>query len=169
MGISACVIRISDEQIQKLKKKPRKAEDLFIGCISFDREECCHLHDYWDAIHYLLTLEPEGGELPLGAIKHGDVSYPGRVHAIYASTANSLARELNAFPENELRARYDPAKMSKAAYGGRPVYSGRFWLFPEFADDTFASIRSYLGRLRDFSESAASSDKGLMFHRYEDF
>jgi len=169
VGISTCVICISDEQIQDFTKKPHEAADLFIGCINFEKEEGCLLHDYWDAIHYVLTLDPEGGELPLGAIKRGDVTYAGDLHAIYASTTKALARELSTLSEHDLRARFDPAKMSKAACGGRPVYSGRFWLFPELADDTFDSIMSYLGRLRDFTARAASSDKGLLFHRYEDF
>jgi hypothetical protein len=23
---------------------------LFLGCINFGKEKCCHLHDYWDGL-----------------------------------------------------------------------------------------------------------------------
>ena len=169
MGISMCVLSVRDEQIVDFIKRPSDAEDLFIGCINFDEEECCHLHDYWDGLNYLLTGEAGGGDLPLGAIKRGDVAYPGAVHAIYHTTTAALAQELITLSEPELRERFDPARMSKAAKRGRAVYPGRLWLFPGLADDTFRDLMSYFGSLRDFTARAARNGKGLLFHRYEDF
>lgn len=168
MGISTCVLFVTDEQIQDFTKDPSDAADLFVGCINFDEEECCHLHDYWDGLHYLLTEEAEGGDLPLGAIKRGDVTYAGAMHAIYHTTTKALAQELNTFSERELRERFDPARMSKAASGGRPVYPGRLWLYPGLANDTFRDLMYYFGGLRDFTARAARNGKGLLFHRYED-
>jgi hypothetical protein len=42
-------------------------------------------------------------------------------------------------------------------------------VFPDLADDTFRDLMSYFGGLRDFTARAARNDKGLLFHRYEDF
>ncbi len=168
MGISTCVIFVTDEQIQAFKKRPRDAEDLFIGCINFDEEKGCHLHDYWDGLNYLLTGEADEGDLPLGAIKRGDVTYPEDMYAIYHATTKALAQELNTLSERDLRERFDLEKMSKAASGGRALYPGRYWLFPELADDTFRDLMSYFRGLRDFTERAAKNGKGLLFSRYED-
>ncbi len=169
MGISRCVLFVTDEQIQDFTKNPGDAADLFIGCINFGKEKCCHLHDYWDGLHYLFTGDVEGGDLPLAAIKWGDESYADAVHAIYHSTTVALARELNTFTERDLRERFDPERMLKAAKGGRSVYPSRHWIFPGLANDTFRDLMLYFGRLRDFSTRAARNGTGLLFHRYEDF
>ena len=65
MGISRCVLFVTDEQIQDFTKNPGDAADLFIGCINFGKEECCHLHDYWDGLHYLFIISTCCGYPPI--------------------------------------------------------------------------------------------------------
>lgn len=170
MGISTSVLFVTDEQIQEFTKHPIDAENLFIGCINFGTEKCCHLHQYWNRLHYLLTGEVEGGDLPLCALKRGDVTYAGVLdptHAIYSTTTKALSQELNTLSEQKLSERFDPSRTITS--GGHPVYPGRLWLNPKQTETTSRELISYFGRLRDFAVRAARQDKGLLFCRYEDF
>jgi hypothetical protein len=171
MGISTAVVAVTDREILEFVEQPALADAAFSGAASFDRERCCHLHDHWAALHYLLTRTADGGELPLAAIRRGDLTIPGATdptHAILSGTARSLAAALDAVTEAELRGRFDPAAMLTAGPGGTPIYPGRLWCFPTLAEGTLAELMADLARLRDFVSRAAREGKGLVFCRYED-
>lgn len=171
MGISTTAARGTDAQIRSYIDDPGAADELFDGCATAV-SGFCHLHDHWAGLHFLLTGDPEGGELPLAAIRRGDVEYSGvcdPIHAIYASTTVALAAALDSLTDATLRARFDPGRMMKAARGGRPIYPGRLWAFPGHGEETFRSLLCYRDRLRDFTDGAARDGDGLLFCRHEDF
>jgi hypothetical protein len=164
MGISLGILTATDEEIRGFASDAEGLRALFRGITR--RRNACLLHDFWDAIEFLLTAEA-GAELPFSALKHGDVRYPNAdTHAIFAATTKALARELSALPESTLRCRFDPPKML-AGVAGQMVYPGRLWN-PAFADSTFLELMHYFGRLRAFVAVAAAADLGLVFCRYED-
>ena len=97
MGISTTVGRASDAQIRDLSEDPQAADDHFAGCASGASTEFCHLHDHWAGLHFLLAGDVEGGELPLAAIRRGDLVYIGvsdPIHAIYSATTRAFAEAL---------------------------------------------------------------------------
>ncbi|HZF34969.1 MAG TPA: DUF1877 family protein [Candidatus Angelobacter sp.] len=166
MGISLGILTATDEEIRGFASDAEGLRALFRGITR--RRNACLLHDFWDAIDFVLTAEA-GAELPFGALKRGDVRYPNAddsTHAIFAATTKALARELSALPESALRRRFDPPKML-AGVAGQMVYPGRLWN-PAFADSTFLELMHYFERLRAFAAAAAAADLGLVFCRYED-
>lgn len=173
MGISVSVLYVSDEQIQGFNDKRQDASELFIGCTGFSEPECCHLHDHWDGINYLLTGDSDSTKLPLCAIKWGNMLYPtgvgDKIHALYPPTTRALAEALAPISQSRFKERFDLEAMSKAGPGGRPLHPGRPWLFPELADDSFRDLWTYFDSFRNFVAAAAENDNGLLFCRYEDY
>lgn len=167
MGISVGILTATDEQIRAFTDDVSGLEKLFIGVISNPR--ACHLHDFWDGLHFVLTTET-GDALPLAAVKRGDVHYRGvgdPTHAIFAATTRALAQELAALSEPVLRSRYDPAAMLRGPDGAM-VYPGRLWI-PAGGDAIFGELMGYFNRLRDYVAVAARTGDGLLFSRYEDW
>jgi hypothetical protein len=180
MGISVKVVPASDAEIAAFRAD---AEALRARFRAEPFGDDGYLTDFWDGIDFVLTAEA-GDALPLGAIKRGEVSYPGAgttlaadgrtglshfdaCHAIFAATTQRLAQALTTLPEATLRRRFDPAQMLGGA--GRPmVYPGRLWT-AERADDTFRELMFYLARLRRCAAEAAQAGLGLLFYRYEDW
>lgn len=168
MGISMDALMITDDQIRDFRQSPSQLEDLLNRTIPFVSKDLCHLADFWDGLHYVLTGGADEAELPLGVLKGGDVKYAKGLsdptHAIYSATVRALVGALRGLSESKLRERFDPREMLEAR-----VYPGRLWVFPGLADDTFRELMSYFCRLRDFATEAARENKGLVFCRYEDW
>jgi hypothetical protein len=167
------VTMVTDEQIRDFNKEASRLDELLKT--TFHRyEDYCYLTDYWDGIHYLLTGAAENSELPLSALKKGDVAfsndvdfskrYPESTHVIYSSTVKTLAAELYHLTESTLRQRFDKPRMLELN-----VYPGRLWLFPDREDSSFRELMFYYSRLRDIVAKAAQQNKGLLFCRYEDW
>ena len=167
MGISVSILTATDGQISGFAADVAGLQTLFIGVINNPR--ACHLHDFWDGLHFVLTAET-GDALPLAAVKRGDVHYRGvgdPTHAILAATTVALAQELSALSEAVLRARFDPPKMLRGP-DGTMVYPGRLWT-PGGSDAVFRELMGYFNRLRDYVAAAARTGNGLLFSRYEDW
>jgi Domain of unknown function (DUF1877) len=168
MGIKMSILKVSDEQIHNFIKHPNQLENLLNKTISSLSKENCFLSDFWDGLHYLLTAEMDNNELPLSALKKGDVYYSKGLsdpaHAIYNVTTRNFAKELNRLSESKLRERHNPQKILEAQ-----VYPGRLWLFPNYYDDTFSELLGNFLSLRNFTIEAVKEDKGLIFCRYEDW
>lgn len=167
MGISVSILTVTDEQIRGFAKDVDGLERLFSGVASNLR--ACHLHDFWDGLHFVLTAE-SGDALPLAAIKRGDFHYRGvgdPAHAIFAATTAALAQELSALSEPVLRARFDPPRMLRGP-DGTMVYPGRLWT-PGGEDRVFDELMDYFTRLRDYAAAAARTGNGLLLSRYEDW
>ena len=167
MGISVSILTAPDGQISAFAADVAALETLFIGVTSNPR--ACHLHDFWDGLHFVLTAET-GDALPLAAIKRGDLHYRDvgdSRHAIFAATTAALAQTLSALSEPVLRARFDPPKM----LGGRDgtmVYPGRLWT-PGGEEAVFRELMGYFTRLRDCVAAAARAGNGLLFSRNEEW
>jgi hypothetical protein len=167
MGISVSILAATDGQISAFATDVAGVETLFIGVISNPR--ACHLHDFWDRLHFVLTAET-GDALPLAAVKRGDLHYRGvgdATHALFAATTATLAQALSALSEPVLRARFDPPKMLRGR-DGPMVYPGRLWT-PGGEEAVFRELMGYFNRLRDYVAAAARAGNGLLFSRYEDW
>jgi len=167
MGISVSILTATDGQIRAFAADVTALETLFIGVSSNPR--ACHLHDFWDGLHFVLTAET-GDTLPLAAIERGDLHYRGTgdsMHALFAATTAALAQALSALPEPVLRARFDPPKMLRRC-DGTMVYPGRLWT-PGGEEAVFGELMGYFRRLRDYAAAAARAGNGLVFSRHEDW
>lgn len=99
MGISVSILTATDGQIGAFAADVAALETLFIGVINNPR--ACHLHDFWDGLHFVLAAET-GNALPLAAVKQGDLHYRGvddSMHALFAATTAALAEALSALSE----------------------------------------------------------------------
>jgi hypothetical protein len=167
MGISVGILTATDMQIRGFATDLDGLGIQFIGVVGNPR--ACHLHEFWDGLHFLLTAET-GDALPLSALKRGDMDYADAAdvtHAIYAATTKAFALELAALSETVLRRRYDPAPMLGGSDGMR-VYPSRLWT-PGGNDAVFRDLISYFNRLRSYVAAAATAGKGLLICRYEDY
>jgi len=166
MGISISVLMATDAQIRDFRAQPSGLENLLNRTIPYSTEDKCYLADCWHGLHYLLTGEVKGGELPLCALRWGEVTFTGLsdpTHAIYRDTANAFARELSKLSESTLWERFDPNKVPIAGRRGRPI------IVPALAKHIFPELLSYFFRLQKFSIRAAEKDMGLLFCRYEGY
>jgi hypothetical protein len=166
MSISMSVTTATDQQLASFKGQPDVLA-AHVRALALT-EDCCYLTDYWDGIHYLLAGGAAAGNLPLAALKRGDISYNASplesVHGIRSTTACALSAQLNVLAEATLRMRFDMPAMLAAK-----VYPGRLWLPTTSADSSFAELSFYLNRLRTIVSRAANANLGLIFSRYEDW
>ncbi len=172
MGISLSVLKVIDDHIRRFDESPKLLEALLVETIAHGSSSRCYLADYWDGLDFLLTEGQDKPELPLCALKRGDVAYVDTsdpTHAIFSTTTHALARVLSLLDESTLRARFNPQRMLNEGGDGRTVYPGRLWVFPNLAEATFRELMFYFSRLRDFTAQASEENKGLLFHRYEDW
>lgn len=164
MGISMSVYKFTDAQIREFSEDVSRVNNVLRRVPS---RGDCYLADFWDGLHFLLTGSPDARELPLAALKAGDVEFRGTseaTYAIFSRTANALAGELQSLLEATLRGRFDPGGMVEAQ-----VYPIRPWLFPEYAESTFRELMFYFDRLRNVAVEASEEGQGLLFRSYEDW
>jgi hypothetical protein len=167
MSISVALRAAADAEILGFASDVQALDDLLRGLAG--ASGVCHLHDFWDGLHFVLTAE-SGDALPLGFIERGDLHYRGAAdptHAVLAATAAALARELAALSEPALRRCFDPPRMLGGP-GGRMVYPGRLWT-PGGEDRVFGELLGYFNRLRGYVAAAAAEGRGLIVCRYEDW
>jgi Domain of unknown function (DUF1877) len=162
MGIKMSVLMVTDEQIYNFIQYPQALETLLNETIPSLSEENCFLSDYWDALHYILTPEINQTELPLAALKKGDVYYSDGLsdpaHAIYTKTTKDLAEELKKLSRSELTERCNLGRTIK-----HHVYRNRY------ATGDEEELLDYFGTLRNFVNKAVIENKGLVFTCYEDW
>jgi len=167
MGISVSILMVSDDQIARFQAHIGELEHLLTTTIPYFNKNKCYLSDYWGGLHYLLT-KGESGRIPLvAALEKGDVQYTGAsdpTHALFSSSTKDLAAAMAVLSEEALRERYDIENMRHLS-----VYPGRYWVFPEYAEETFQELMMYFKRLRNTVTEAAEKDMGLIICRYEDW
>ncbi|MCP4604442.1 MAG: DUF1877 family protein [Proteobacteria bacterium] len=178
MGISISVLMATDDQIREFKAEPSRLENLLDRTISRDSDDLCRLLDYWDALHFMLTDQGRNTELPLAALKTGEVSYSDLsdpAHAIYSGTTKAFSRCLQELASSTLRQRFDLSKMADGGARVRTMYPsprgilGRIWANGSYTDETFEELMTFLRDLREFVVQAAEQNKGLIFCRFEDW
>lgn len=159
MGTSMKVYPITDDRIAELRRDPSGIRAL-VG--SADE---CYLGDYWDCLHFVLTGEAGKADLPLGALKCGDVTLEDDdpVHAIVHSTTFQLSEAMGRIEPGQLRERFDPAVLRQNRVRPSPVWSA------EYADENFAELLWCFERLRSATCAAAANGAGLLFVKFEDW
>lgn len=165
MGISESIKLATDIEIRQLSEDAGRDRDV----LNWPESQAdCHLTDFWDVLHFLLAGSRDARELPLAALKVGDIALVGdandleAAHAILSTTAKAFADEVAALSASDLHARFDPEAMKAEG-----VWSGRFWAFPELAESVFREMLVYYDRLRIVALQAAERGDGLIFYRYE--
>ncbi len=178
MGISMAVLMTTDAQLRRFERETDELEDLLDRTISRDSDDLCLLLDYWDALHFMLTDQGRNTELPLAALKTGEVSYSDLsdpAHAIYSGTTKAFSRCLQELASSTLRQRFDLSKMPDGGARVQTMYPsprgilGRIWAIGSYTDKNFEELMTFLRDLREFVVRAAEQNKGLIFCRFEDW
>lgn len=120
----------------------------------------------WQALHYLLTGEPEGGALPLGFlcvdedgracvnVGDEDVGY-GPAMAISPMATAQIAAAVAALDDAALMARYDARRMTELE-----IYPSVIW--ERDGDEARAYVAEYAAELRAFLAMAQRHGLGLL-------
>ena len=161
MGMLGCFCQLTPQELSGIIADPnRMDEDWFEGLGEKSEEMHIDIDKAWNGIHFLLTGESWGGELPLAdAISGGteisdDLGYgppryltPGQVQKV--STALSAVR-----PE-DLRRRFDPTRMKALE------------IYPDIWDEGEESLDyllQYFESLREFYNNAASRGNAVLLY-----
>ncbi len=164
------LVRASDEDARRLLEDPAEVDRRFDGVTRLDADEGCHLVDRWQAIHFLLTGDPDSAGPPLGWLNRGEFQYSGTEDPSFgmsAAAVRDFAAALRDVSEQELRARFDATDLRAAGPKKRSIYPGR-WGPPGDAG-TFLELISYFRRLTKFVSRAAELGSGILLCRYEDW
>jgi len=174
------VLIATDADIASYQEEPAVLEALLNRVISARSDEMCNLSDSWDALHFLLTSPDRREELPMAALKKGEVTFRGLsdpAHAIYSDTARRWSTEMDALGNDTLRERFDRGLARRAAdYPSPRGLLGRMWgvhamrpMSPRDIDEAFRELAGFLDLLRHFSARAVAHASGLVFCRWEDW
>lgn len=171
--------RIDPSKFEALRDEPAAAEAFMIAALeqsvddgahpwlglpeAFDNESHLHISEHGQAVHFLLTGEPDGGGPPslrkaiAGGPSGQDPQAEGiPLEALSVEEVRELAEELGRIPEEDLRAVFDPAAFNAARVGPDPVPGG--W-GPE---DLEPLLREFERLARFFQGAARSGDAVLM-------
>ena len=124
--------------------------------------EATDLDKAWHAIHYLLTGNASGGELPAGFLLAGgthldtiEAGY-GPPRLLSASDTRAVQAALAAVTEADLMRRWDPAQMMELE-----IYP-EIWDRDGSDDDPRGYVLEYFEGLRRFVTRAAEAEMGLV-------
>ncbi len=115
----------------------------------------------WHCLHYLLTGEPWGGELPAAYLLSGgtqlgeiDVGY-GPARALSPDQVVEFHQHLRTLSEADLSERFDPAEMERAEIYGAAR-----------SKEELPHLWAHLEALRDLLGDAASAGDGAIIYLY---
>ena len=116
----------------------------------------------WHGIHFLLTGRAEGGDAPASFLLHGgrevgdvDVGY-GPARALTSAETRAAHQMLAARSDDALRARFDPAAMTRAE-----IYP-EIWDGEDADDDALGYLMEGVAELRTFLGAAADEGLGVL-------
>lgn len=117
----------------------------------------------WHGIHFVLTGSPNEGKTPLDFLLGGgryvgdeDTGYgPARVFT--STETRRIAEAAGAISDQELEARFDPARMKAAK-----IYLGEFWGRGTQDPGTLEYLMTNVATLRDVLARAVAKGQGLM-------
>jgi hypothetical protein len=129
MGMVACMASLSSETLGELQKNPDLIEEyLFPDDGDSEPPNYIDLDKAWHGIHYLLTGQADGGELPqslavVGGEEFGpEVGY-GPARFLTAPEVKSVAAVLANLPAQSLASRFDPNDMA-----AKQIYPDGIWV-----------------------------------------
>ncbi|MFN3150617.1 YfbM family protein [Bremerella sp.] len=160
MSMIGNFLQLSSDDLATLIADPSGVVD-FIYPDEEERADNIDIDKAWHGIHYMLSGDAWGGELPLanvvlGGTEIGDDAGYGPALYITAEEVQVVADALRDITPENFRARYDAAAMKK-----NEIYPG-FW--DEAGDDVVDYLASWFDTLRDYYIDAAS--KGLAMLKY---
>ena len=155
------VCSMSESGIKKLLASPEEITAvLYEDKEGFDKGEGIDLDKSWGGIHFLLTgADMGGGEPPLNflfetynVVGDVDVGY-GPARAMMASDVAKVAAALSKITDEELKARFDPKKMTKLG------------IYPDIwdeGDEALEYCMSCFEELKKYIAQVASKKLGLL-------
>jgi hypothetical protein len=150
MGMTGTFIAVNEEQLKQIEQDNDAFWDIDV---SLDNEARLDIDKTWHAIHFLLTgtdYETDGpnGKIVFGGETLGDPE--DAVDYLTPAQVKEAAQALSSLTLEQLRARYDPAKMTELD------------LYPAIWDDgdeAWEYVAEYYIMLRDFYARAAAADR----------
>ena len=125
--------------------------------------EAVNVDKAWHGLHWLLTGTADEGELPLSfllaggrEVDDGDADI-GNTHTLSARETRDVAAALDWLSDDDLRARFDAAEMTRL-----DLYPGIWDRGPE--DDPLEYLMAYAGALREAVRGAVRNGLGLLIH-----
>ncbi len=117
----------------------------------------------WHGLHFLFTGTAWEGDPPLDFLVKGgtqagtlEVGYgPARLYR--AAETRTLAEALARLPDDELRSRFDPARMTEL-----DIYPSAIWTRDPDEDDSLGYLMEFLGSLREFLAAAVGHGLGMV-------
>ncbi len=158
MGMCAQFFRIDDDKVAAMLSNPKEIYG-FAEDIDADGPDYLDIDKAWAGIHFLLTGDPYGGDLPLGFILSGppigdeDLGM-GPALAKRAETVKSISDALEVVTEETLKERFDNDEMIGEgiyAMGGHP-------------GDDLEYLTSNFIALKAFIKAAADSGSGIIHY-----
>ena len=157
MSMIGNFLQVTPDQLQALIADPTKVADaLFPECVNCGALD---VDKTWQAIHFLLTGDPWGGESPVadavlgGGIEIGDDVGYGPARYLTAAEVAATANALRLITKNELALRFDPATLSENE------------IYPEIWDEgneAMDYVLVYFDQLRTYYLDAAAKGNAML-------
>ena len=129
MGMVACFTSVSEETLARLREDEDLIEEfLYPDDGDSEPDNYIDLDKAWHGLHYLLTGEADGGQLPLGLTVIGgeefgpDVGY-GPARFLSAHQVAQVAKALESITVESLSAKFDPQDMEE-----KQIYPDVIWV-----------------------------------------
>ena len=129
MGMVACLTSLSSETLGELQKNPDLVEEyLFPDDSDSEPPNYIELDKAWHGIHYLLTGQADGGELPqalavVGGEEFGPQVGYGPARFLTPPQVQSVAVALAKLSAESLASRFDPSDME-----AKQIYPDVIWV-----------------------------------------
>lgn len=157
MSMIGNFLQVTPLELQALIDDPSAVED-FIYPEDEEHENCMDVDKAWHGIHFLLSGDPWGGNLPLANVVLGgteigdDVGY-GPARYITADDVRTVADAISDVTPQELAKRYDPSALKKHE------------IYPEIWDEGEGAVEyltSWYQSLREYYLDAASKGNAML-------
>lgn len=159
MSMICTIRRLSDSELDAFEYAPEVIADELEREVPTDEQ--VYLDKAWDGLHFLLSADIDEYSL-LGFLLHGghELGDPESgsppVRVIMSLDVEALDEELATVTEEQLRAKFDPARMLAA-----DIYPA-IWDRDPAEDDTLGWLLGYFKPLQQLVSAAAKNQQGLL-------
>ena len=163
MSMIGCVRFATADELARLLAAPRTIND-FLDEDPAREQLAGDVDKAWHGIHFLLTGTAWEGSGPAAFLLQGgvevgeeDVGY-GPARAFSPAETRAIADALDALPPEELRPRFDPARMAEL-----DLYPS-IWTRPPEEDDPLGYLLAHYAELRRMVRTAAGDGLGMLVY-----